>query len=90
MLDKLLEKGLNLNEPVQGFDNVFWLEYAITNTYNDVFLKYLLEKGAWRCKKGIHPYAAAVEMERSKEVISLIENLFDKGNHGDAYLIDYQ
>ena len=76
-VDRLIEKGLDLNAPIKDLREEYWLDWVL-NEYNEAFTKYLIKKGAHTCRNGKTAYELALENEASKSLLDLIEEQIGK------------
>lgn len=76
-LDRLLEKGLDLNKPIAlreyRIKDGYWLQWALDRSHNKGITKYIIQKGAIKCKEGVDPYELAKENKMPEEILELLK-----------------
>jgi len=85
IIQALLNKGLQLNEPLE-FELInnskdkyeYWLDYIIDNHFSEELLLFLIDKGAKKTRPGYNIYVHAEESGFSEKVLKKIESAFGK------------
>ena len=85
IMERLISKGLNLNQPIEfelkksSQDKYeYWLDYVIDNHYSEELLLFLINNGAKKTRSNYNIYEHASKHRYSVKTMELIESTFGK------------
>lgn len=85
IMERLISKGLNLNQPLEfelkksSQDKYeYWLDYVIDNHYSEELLLFLINNGAKKTRSNYNIYEHASKHRYSVKTMELIESTFGK------------